>query len=216
MTEKPFIILVGGGGHCRSVIDVIESEGKYKIKGIIDTPDKIGEKILDYKVIGNDSDIFNLAKKFKNFCITVGQIDSPNIRIKLFHTIRKAGGKLPIITSPTAYVSRHSKIEASTIIMHNAVINANTTIGKNCIINTNSLIEHDCKISDNCHISTNAIINGGVKIGSNCFIGSNSVTIQYISINNNAIIGAGAVVTKNISEIGVYVGNPARQIKSYE
>ena len=64
---KQNIILIGGGGHCKSCIDVIEEEGKYKIVGILDKPDKLNEEVLSYKIIGNDDDIKSLAKKYNNF-----------------------------------------------------------------------------------------------------------------------------------------------------
>ena len=188
------IILIGGGGHCKSVIDVIEQEKKYKIHGIVDKPKFLGSKILGYKVIGNDLDLEYLAKKYKNAIITVGQIKSPLIRIKLFKLASKAGFKFPPIISPRAYVSKHSSIGMGSIIMHNVVVNSNVSIGNHCIINTKSLIEHDCEISDHCHISTNATINGIVKIRSKCFIGSNATVREGITIKENSYIKANSLV----------------------
>jgi len=214
MKQKPEIILIGGGGHCKAVIDVIETENKYQIVGIIDTSDKFGQKILKYKVIGNDNDITKLAEKYKYFFITVGHINSPSLRIKLFDIVKREGGQFPVIISPDAHVSKYAEIQEGTIVMHHAIINADSKIGINCIINNKALIEHDCEIKNNCHISTNAIINGGIQIGENCFIGSHSVLKQYINITSNTIIGAGAVVTKDITEKGVYFGIPVKKIKS--
>ena len=169
------IILIGGGGHCKSVIDVIEQEGKFKIAGIVDKKNLLGSNVLGYPVIGTDNDINRLAKKYQNALITLGFIKDTTLRIKLFNLAKKTGFKLPRIVSPRAYVSRHSKIGMGTIVMHNAVVNANSFIGDNCIINSKALIEHDCLISNHTHISTNAVINGGVKVGAKCFIGSNNV-----------------------------------------
>ena len=188
------IILIGGGGHCKSVIDVIEQEKKYKIAGIIDKTSSLGAKILGYKVIGNDLDLMSFSKKIKYAFITVGQIKSAKLRIKLFKLVKKAGFILPTIISPNAHVSKHSKIGNGSIVMHHAIINANTYVGDNCIINSKALIEHDCSISNHCHISTNATINGGVKIGSECFIGSNVTTKDNIKIKENSFIKAGTLI----------------------
>ena len=188
------IILIGGGGHCKSVIDVIEQEARFEIAGIIDKPELLGSKILGYSVIGNDFDLKNLAKKYKNALITVGQIKSALVRIKLYNLIIKAGFILPSIVSPNAYISKHSKIGNGTIIMGNVIVNANTSIGDNCIINSKALIEHDCLVSNHCHISTNAVINGGVKIGPKCFIGSNVTTKENTTIKENSFIKAGSIV----------------------
>jgi sugar O-acyltransferase (sialic acid O-acetyltransferase NeuD family) len=188
------IILIGGGGHCKSALDVLEQEARFEIAGIIDKPELLGSKILGYPVIGNDFDLESLAKKYQNALVTVGQIKSALARIKLYDLAIKAGFTLPSIVSPNAYISKHSKIGNGTVIMGNVIVNANVSIGDNCIINSKALIEHDCLISSHCHISTNAIINGGVAIGSKSFIGSNVTTKNNIIIKENSFIKAGSLV----------------------
>ena len=188
------IILIGGGGHCRSVIDVIEQEKRFQIAGIIDQPELVGSKVLNYEVIGSDDDLQRLSQTFKYAIITVGQIKSPNLRIKLFESAKKAGFVLPAIISPRAYVSKHATVEEGSVVMHDALINSNATVGKNCIINTKALIEHDSSIEDNCHISTGTIINGGVTVEKNCFIGSSATTKEAITIQENSFIKAGSIV----------------------
>jgi len=188
------ILLIGGGGHCRSVIDVIEQGCQFEIVGIVDRPELFGSNILGYSVIGNDSDLDGLAKKYQYALITAGQIKSPSLRIKLFNLAVKAGFKLPNIISPNAYVSKHSSIGNGIVVMHNAIVNASASIGDNCIINSKALIEHDCLISKHCHISTNATINGGVTVESGCFVGSGATTRELITISENSFIKAGSLV----------------------
>ena len=188
------IILIGGGGHCKSVIDVIEQEGLYKIVGIIDKHELLGKDILGYSVIGTDSNLKVLAKKHKNALITVGQIKSSDLRKKLFKLAFEAGFSFPTIASPRSYISRHAKIGQGSVVMHNALINAQAIVGSNCIINTNALIEHDSIIGDFCHISTNAVVNGGVTIGTGVFFGSCSSTKEGIVISENAFINAGSFI----------------------
>jgi sugar O-acyltransferase (sialic acid O-acetyltransferase NeuD family) len=190
MKEK--IVLIGGGGHCHSVIDVIELENKYEIIGIVDTKENIGKKVLNYEVIACDDDLENIFKNCKNTCITVGHIYSNKLRVELFDLVQKIGFNMPVIVSPLAYISKHATLDEGTVVMHQALINANVKIGKNCIINTKSLIEHDCVVEDNCHISTAAVVNGGVKVKVNTFIGSNAVTKEYIEYEG--FIKAGSLV----------------------
>ncbi|MCK5509835.1 MAG: acetyltransferase [Desulfobacterales bacterium] len=196
MKEK--IILIGGGGHCKSCVDVIEHEGKYRIAGIVDLPEKLHQKVLGYEIIAADDDLPQLVNKYENSLITLGQIKSPEKRIRIFQTLKELGAKLPVIISPLAYVSKHAEIGDGTIIMHYALINAGAKIGSNCIINTKALIEHDAVIGDHCHIATGAIINGGVRVGSGTFFGSNAVCKEYIEIRENTVIGCGAKITKNV------------------
>lgn len=190
MKEK--IVLIGGGGHCHSVIDVIELENRYEIIGIIDTKENIGKKVLGYEIIGCDDDLETIFLSCKNALITVGQIKTSDLRIKLFEKLKNIGFNFPVIISPIAYVSKHAIIDEGTVIMHHALVNANVKIGKNCIINSKALIEHDCIIGDNCHISTSSVINGGVTVKANTFFGSNATSKQAIEIAG--FIKAGSLV----------------------
>lgn len=208
--KKTDIILVGGGGHCKSCIDVIEQEKKYNIIGIIDLEDRIGQKLMGYPIIGSDKDITSLISTCSNFLITLGQIKSSEKRSSIYNQIKIAGGNLPVIISPLAYVSCHSSIGQGTIIMHHALVNSGANIGVNCIVNSSSLVEHDVKIGNHCHISTSSNINGDVKIGDNCTIGSNATVIQGVKLSNDVIIGAGAVVINDVTESGTYVGVPVK------
>jgi len=211
--SKENIILVGGGGHCRSCIDVIETEGKFNIAGILDIPEKVGKKILNHNIIGADEDIPELINEYSNFFVTIGQIKSAKIRIRIFDILKGLGANIPVIISPKAHISDYSTIGEGTIIMHAAVVNANARTGVNCIINTKALIEHDATIGSNTHISTGAIVNGECNIGNNCFIGSGATIANNITVTNNVIIGAGSFVGKNIMEPGTYLGNPSKKIK---
>lgn len=188
------IVLIGGGGHCKSVIDVIESGGKYNIAGILEKTDDTTIDVLNYKVIGSDLDFDEIAKKIKYAIVTVGQIKSAELRAKLFLMAKTAGFLMPVIVSSRAYVSRHATIGEGTFIAHDVLINANVTIGRNCIINSKALIEHDSTIENNCHISTGALINGGVKIEDNCFLGSGAVTREGVVIIKDSFIKAGSLV----------------------
>ena len=193
MDEKQ-LILLGGGGHCKSVIDVAESAG-YTILGILDKPELVGTRILDYEIIGVDDDIPQYVDKAA-FVITVGQIKSPSIRQKLDGLVKQAGGKLATIIASDAYVSKYATIGEGTVVMHKAFVNAGAKIGRNCIINTMVNIEHDCEVGDFCHISTGTMANGEVKIGDDSFIGSGSVIHQCVAIETKSIIPAGTIVRK--------------------
>ena len=202
------LILIGGGGHCKSVIEVAES-ADYEIKGILDMPDEVGKEVLPgHKVIGTDDEIPQYVEEC-DFIITVGFIKNPALRIKLYNKVKAAGGRLATIIASTAHVSKYAELGEGTIIMHQAFVNAGAKIGDNCIINTFVNIEHDAEVGNQCHISTGTMVNGECKIGENCFIGSQSVCANCIEIASDIIVGAGSVVRKSMRVKGIYAGNPA-------
>lgn len=207
MISTKNIVLIGGGGHCKSVIEVAESVG-FNIIGILDTQENVGRKILDYAISGTDENIVDYVDK-AFFVITVGQIKDAALRIKLHEKVLSAGGSLATIIASTAHVSKYALINEGTVIMHNAVVNADVVIGKGCIINTFSNIEHDAVVGDYCHISTGAMVNGNCIVGDGTFLGSQAVVLNGVSVVAGCVIAAGTIVRKNILIKGVYSDNPA-------
>lgn len=207
---KP-IILIGGGGHCISCIDVLRAEGKFEIVGILDIAEKVGNKVNDIHIIGTDDDIPYLAAKYSNFLITIGQIKSSVSRERIYEIVKNNNGNLPVIISPRSYLSPYASVSEGTILMHNSFVNINSNIGKVCIVNTGALVEHESVVGDFCHISTYAVINGQVKIGSCSFIGSNSVIANNLVIPKSTVIAAGACVITTPEISGIYIGNPAKR-----
>lgn len=185
------LILLGGGGHCRSCIDVIEQEGNYEIAGILDNKKLLGQKVFGYDFIGTDEDIGKFVSEDYYFLITVGQIKTSSIRKNLFSLLSKSGARLATVISPRAYISKYADIGKGTIIMHDVLINAASSIGENCIINSKALIEHDAVIEGFCHISTSAVVNGGVTIKEGTFFGSNAVSKEGVVIGKDSFIKAG-------------------------
>ena len=204
---KPQIILIGGGGHCRACIDVIELENRFQIAGIVERPEASpANHILGYPILGSDDDLPALAKIFPYALVTIGQIKSPEPRIRLYERLLELNFQIPVIISPLAYISKHAKIGQGTIAMHQTIVNAGANVGNNCILNTRALLEHDVCVGDNCHISTNSVLNGASRIGPGSFVGSSSIIREGVSVGKNCIIGAGTRVIKNIPENKAYIG----------
>lgn len=201
------LILIGGGGHCKSVMDAAESVG-YSIFGVLDVAENVGKEVLSTKIIGTDENI-SAYVDMAEFVITVGFIKNPAVRIKLYNKVKEAGGKFATIIASTAYVSKYAEIGEGTVVLHQAFVNAGARVGKNVILNTATNIEHDAVIGNHCHISTGTMVNGECKVGERCFIGSQSVLANCISVGDDIIVGAGSFVRKTISEKGIYSGNPA-------
>lgn len=208
------IILLGGGGHCKSVIDTILSSNLYNIVGVIDLKDKIGQTVLkNVKIIDSDENLYKYKEQnVNNVFITVGSIGNPKIRIELYENLKKNGFKFPNIIDKTAIISKTTKIGEGTFVGKGVIINAGAIIGDNCIINTGSVIEHDCYVGDFVHIAPNSTLCGGVSVGRNSHIGANSTIIQYKNVGKNVIIGAGSIVTKDIRDNVTVYGNPCREV----
>jgi sugar O-acyltransferase (sialic acid O-acetyltransferase NeuD family) len=209
--NKPSLILIGAGGHAHVCIDVIEQQGQFEIAGLIGMPAEVNATHFFYKVIGTDSDLPALSKIHHYAMITVGHIQSPDLRMRLYQRAIETGFQLPAIVSPTAYVSRHASIGAGSIVMHGAIVNAGARVGNNCIINSRALIEHDVTIGDHCHISTGAVLNGTVSVGAGSFIGSGSVVRETIAIGTRCLVGMGLALRHDLKDGARFVGDTDHQ-----
>jgi sugar O-acyltransferase (sialic acid O-acetyltransferase NeuD family) len=185
------LFLIGGGGHCRSCIDVIESQTEFKIHGIFDVAEKVGEKILGYEIIATDSDLNSYVKADHYFLVTVGQIKSSAIREKIFQNLLSLNANIATVVSGRSHVSKHAAIKKGTIVMHDCLVNAAAEVGENCILNSKSLIEHDSRIGNHCHISTAAIVNGNCVVNDSSFVGSNAVLREGAILPRGTIVSAG-------------------------
>lgn len=192
------LILIGGGGHCESCIDVIEQQGKYKIEGIVDLSEKIGSMVSEYQIISDDSKLEALAEKYPFFLVTIGQINTPDRRMDLCAELKRLKVQMPVIISPHAYVSKHSQIKSGTVIHHHALVNSGTKIGNHCIINTRAVVEHNAVVGDFVHISTGSILNGGVSVGSGSFVGSGTIVKEGVKIGKNCVVSSGIRIMHDV------------------
>lgn len=205
--NKSSLILIGAGGHAHACIDVIEQHGKFSIAGLVGAREEMNALHLRYAVFATDADLAQLANDHRYALVAVGQVRSPDTRIRLYSQAAGLGFSLPSIIAPTAYVSSHASIGAGTIVMHGAIVNAGARVGENCIINSRALIEHDALVEDHCHISTGAILNGRVSVGAGSFVGSGCVVKDGIALGKNCVVGMGVRVRHDQADNSKFVGD---------
>lgn len=206
------IIFVGGGGHCRSCIEVAESAGLVVAGYVAPDADPITE-LLGCAWLGDDSWLASAQAKAPEYgyLVAVGQTGNAAVRQSLFSTLLQTSLPLISLLASSAILSRHAHLGAGCVVMHGAVINAGVMVGDNCIVNSMALLEHDVQIGHHCHISTGSRLNGGVVIGDGVCIGSGAILLPGVRIADGVIIGAGSLVTRSISQAHtVWYGQPAR------
>ena len=205
------ILLIGGGGHCRSVLDSVLSLGLYDEVGIVD---REAVRIPGASVVGSDQDLGALFQKgWTDAFITLGSVGNTALRRRIYSAIREIGFHIPTIADKTAAIAGGVRMDDGCFIGKNAVINAGASLGCCAIINTGAIVEHDCAVGDFSHISPGAVLCGQVRIGHDTHIGAGTVVRQLISVGNNVLIGAGSVVVKDIPDGKTAYGNPCRIVE---
>lgn len=206
------LLLIGGGGHCRSVLDSVLCLNTYENIGIIDN---IKNTYVGITTIGTDDDLPSLIKQgWTDAFITVGSIGNTATRIRLYSMIKNLGFNIPVIIDPTAILAKDVIIKEGTYIGKKAVLNSGACVDECAIINTGAIVEHECNIGAFSHISSGSILCGEVNIGASTHIGAGSVIRQQITIENNVLVGAGSVIVHNVPANVTIYGNPGKVVQS--
>jgi len=203
MNNKKLIIL-GCGGHARSVLDVVlYNNSKWNDVILVDENANNGETMLGFPIIKaydvNEEDVF----------VAIGNNDKRStLSVKYYNN-------LVSIISDRAYIGHSTNIGKGVFIAHNAHVGVLSQVNDFSLINTSASVDHDCYIGKSCFIAPNATLCGKVHLGENVFIGAGATIIDSVRICDNVTIGAGAIIIKNIEKPGIYVGNPVKEKKLY-
>ena len=205
------LLLIGGGGHCRSVLSSVLSLNKYEEIGIVDYADT---SVSGVPVVGQDEDLPALKKAgWTDAFITVGSIGNIDLRHRLYQMVVDNGFTVPTIIDTTAIIAQDTKVAAGCYIGKGVILNTGSRIGKCAIINTGAIVEHDCLIGEFVHISPGTVLCGQVCVGNHSHIGAGSVVRQQIEIGKDVLVGAGSVVVCNIPDRVKAFGNPCRVVE---
>lgn len=200
------MFLYGASGHCKVVIDAINSSTNSDIEAIFDDNPK-SDFITEIPVIKANESILN---NLKNFIITIG---NNKLRKKV---VEKLNTNYLTVIHDKAIISKTAEIGVGTVVLAGSIINSEAKIGKHCIVNSGVVIEHDCLIGDYVHVSPNVSLAGNVAISEGAHIGIGSTIIQGLTIGKWSTVGAGAVIINDVPDYAVVVGNPGRIIKYNE
>lgn len=196
------LTLIGGGGHCRSILQMIPSV--ISVKGYTDLQ-PVEDMPIEY--LGNDD---RIDSEWLHIAVALGTKDSLVTRRQLIGRLTPGHKFLTLIASTATCVDT-TELGAGSAIMHGAIING-AKIGKHCIINSGAIIEHGVSLGENCFIGPGATICGGVEMGVDVLVGANACVRNGVKICSGAVIGMGAVVVSDITEPGTYIGIPAKKI----
>jgi sugar O-acyltransferase (sialic acid O-acetyltransferase NeuD family) len=211
------LLLLGGGGHCVSVLDAIfgvirDQEDSESGIAILDVSEKVGQTVLGVPIIGTDADLSILRESYDKAFIALGSIGDWSGRERLYQEASLCKYNFPVVKHPASSVSKYSKIDDGVFVGMGALVNAGSSIGVMSILNSGSIIEHECVVGRFSHIAPGAVLCAEVHVGEGSHVGAGSIIRQGLSVGSGSIIGAGSVVTRDIPENVVAYGNPCRVI----
>lgn len=205
------VIILGGGGHGKVLIDLIKTSGEFEIIGILDSQLKARSTLDRITVLGGDDLLHELNKKgIENACIGVGSIRDNSKRKMLYEKVKHTGFSVPYLIHPQSLVSVNVQISEGVQIMAGVIIQTGCMIGENTIINTGAIVEHDCIIGNHVHVCPGVVISGECIINDRAFIGAGATLIHGIKVGRNSLVAAGAVVINDVRDNEKVMGVPAK------
>lgn len=207
------IIVLGGGGHAKVLIDALHRQG-HQVLGITDLNVRDNSpSVLGVPILGGDDIVLQYPRDRIELVNALGSVSSVSKRQQLFEKFKRSGYHFLSVIHPGAIVAADAQLSEGVQIMAGAVIQAGASIGENTIVNTRAVVEHDCKIAAHVHLAPGVVLSGSVKIGQGSHIGTGATVIQEIQIGMNSLVGAGAVVVRDIPPDTKVLGIPAREVK---
>lgn len=208
------IVIVGGGGHARVVIDALRCSGEYEPAAVVDSALEPGDEVDGVVVRGGDELLPVLAGEgVAAAAIAVGSIGDAAARRRLHGLAAQHGFALPAIVHPRATVATTARVEDGCFVAAGAVVGPGARLGIGTIVNSNAVVDHDCALGEFVHVAPGAALSGAVTVGDDAHVGTGAAVVQQIKIGAGAIVGAGAVVIKDVPANTVAVGVPARDDK---
>lgn len=209
MDSKNQVLLIGGGGHCKVVIDVFRAAGWAPI-GILD-PHLAGADVFGVPVLGGDERASELLEQgHRNAFVAIGE---NAVRRRIALGLMEIGFELATAIHPSAVISPSARLEGGTIVMPNAVINAHARVGAFGIVNTGAIVEHDCVLGVAVHAAPRSVMGGNVTLEDEVLFGIGAVARPGSFIGARTVVGAGAVVIGTIGADLIAGGAPARPLR---
>lgn len=208
------VIILGGGGHSRVLIDILSEQ--VLIKGItVADPTTQDAPIKENPIIGGDQEILRYSCREIVLVNGIGIAESTLKRKQIFETYKAAGYSFIQVIHRSVIVSSDVRLAEGVQLMAGSIIQPGSQIGLNTLINTQASVDHDCLVGAHVHIAPGATLCGGVTVGNGALIGAGATILQGIRIGTNSLVGAGSVVTKDVPDGVKVIGVPARVMREW-
>lgn len=205
------ILVIGGGGHARVLLDALEAGRRWRAAGVVDPGLAAGTLVQGARVLGADDMLPRFFKKGVKHCIiAVGGASDAPLRPRLARMLAALGFKFVSVVHPRAVVSRHAVLGNGVFVAAGAVINPGARVGDHAIVNTGAVVDHDCLLGAFAHIAPGAVLAGAVSVGEAATVGAGAAVRPGITIGAGALVGAGSAVVADVPAGAVAYGNPCR------
>ncbi len=206
------VVVVGGGGHAKVVIEILWESGR-NVLGFTDENPRAGCATMT-PWLGDDSVLATMRTRGPVLAFVA--LGDNALRQRIGARLASEGVDLANAIHPRSVVSSSAHLGVGIAIMAGAVVNAATVVGDFAIVNTGATVDHDCRLGAACHVAPGCHLSGYIEVGERALLGVGSIVGRGrpLKVGAGATLGAGTVVVRDIEPGATWVGNPARPLSS--
>lgn len=160
--SKIRLLVVGAGGHGRSVAEAAELLGDFKIVGFLDDSLPVNEEIWGVPILGAVNSMANHRSVCDQVIVAIG---NNAVRELLMQQLADAGFNFAKVIHPRAFVSPSAVLGSGSSVMAGAVVGTEAQLGMGAIVNCGAVVDHHAIVEDFGHLGVNASMAGGTSLG---------------------------------------------------
>lgn len=212
------LVILGSGGHAKSVANVALSGG-YRLHAFIDSknkpenPKQNTQTLMGAPVLGDVSELGD-AQELMRFHFAIGVGDN-FLREKIYLELSKTFSKLvfPALVHASAVLSAEVDLAEGCVLMPHAVVGPCSQVGRFCLLNTQCSMDHDSTLADFSSLAPGAITGGRVTVKARTAVSLGARVKQGVTLGHDSVLGANSYLDQDLPDCVIAYGTPAKVIR---
>jgi sugar O-acyltransferase (sialic acid O-acetyltransferase NeuD family) len=189
--SKTKLLVVGAGGHGRSVAESAELTGQFEVVGFLDDAAQVGERVLVSHVLGPVASMADHCSVADHAIVAIG---NNAVREKLMQQLTEAGYAMATVVHPRAFVSPTAVVGQGSAIMAGAIVGTEARLGVGSIVNCGAVVDHHSIVEDFGHLGVNASMAGGTVLGRSAWMRAGAALGYGVKVPSGMTLDPGEAV----------------------
>lgn len=185
------LLIIGAGGHGRSVAEAFLQRGDYVLVGFLDDAVESGQHVWDWPVLGTTAALTACSDWADAVFVAIG---NNKLRETLYTRVKAQGLRLATVIHPAAVVSPRATVGEGSAIMAGAVVGTGARLEEGVIVNCGAVIDHDCTVEPFAHLGVNAGMAGSSVLGRRALMPAGSMLAHGVRIDADRVLHPGEAV----------------------
>lgn len=188
---KQRLLIIGAGGHGRSVAEAAVLHGDYELTAFLDDAAESSQRVWDWPVWGTTTMLAACRDRVDAVIVAIG---NNALREILHQRVQAEGLLLATVVHPAATVSPRAAMGQGCAIMAGAIVGTDAQLGEGVIVNCGAVVDHDCTVEPFGHLGVNAGMAGGSVLGRRAWMPVGAALAYGVRVAADRVLRAGEVV----------------------